>query len=190
MRKLIAFVHISLDGFVAGPNGEMDWIKINEEIFEYVSRRICKGDTSSYGRKTFELMEGYWPEAGNKPNASQLDIAYTKWYNQVRKVVFSKTLSESELTNTKVIGENLTEQLNELKKGEGEDILLFGSPTTVHALLKMNLIDGFWLFVNPIILGKGIALFEADQQKLKLNLVKSHQLKCGVVELDYVVDNN
>lgn len=190
MRKLIAFVHISLDGFVAGKKGEMDWILINEEIFEYVSKRICKGDRSCYGRKTFELMESYWPDAGNRPDASELDRAYTNWYNQVQKVVISKTLTESSLTNTKVIGANLTEQLNELKQGDGEAILLFGSPTTVHALLKLNLIDEFWLFVNPIVLGEGIPLFEADQQPLKLKLQKSKQLNCGVVELDYLVEKN
>ena len=74
MRKIISFMHITLDGFVAGPNGEMNWIKVNEEIFDYVGKRIGETETALYGRLTYEMMERSWPTAGDKPAASKHDI--------------------------------------------------------------------------------------------------------------------
>lgn len=189
MRKIISFMHISLDGFVAGPKGEMDWITVNEEIFSYVGKRISKGDTALYGRVTYQMMERYWPTAGDKPNATKHDIEHAKWYSKAHKVVLSKTMENAGLVNTTVISDNLREELNEIKKQAGEDVLLFGSPTATHSLLQQNLIDGFWLFVNPIVLGQGIPLFVAGQDKIKLKLVPvTRQFDCGVTELNYVVD--
>src|SRR5688500_6806837 len=157
MRKIISFMHISLDGFVAGLNGEMDWIKVDEEIFDYVGKRISEGDTALYGRVTYQMMEGYWPTAADKPNATRHDIEHSKWYKKVHKVVLSKTLRDADLANTEIISENLSERINKIKQNPGEDILLFGSPTATHSLIQLNLIDGYWLFVNPIILGLGIS---------------------------------
>src|SRR4051812_3746666 len=147
MRKIISFMHISLDGFVAGPNGEMDWIKVDEEIFDYVGKRIGEGDTALYGRVTYQMMENYWPTAGNKPAASKHDIEHSKWYNKVHKVVLSKTMKDADLpaghadlTNTTIISDNLSDEINEIKKQAGKDILLFGSPTATHSLIQLNLI--------------------------------------------------
>jgi dihydrofolate reductase len=182
-------MHISLDGFVAGPNGEMNWIKVDEEIFDYVGKRISQSNTSLYGRKTFQMMEAYWPAAGKKPNATAHDINHSTWYNKVHKVVLSKTLSEEGLTNTTIIGDNLAERLAEVKQEAGEDILLFGSPTATHSLIQLNLIDGYWLFVNPIILGQGIPLFVDIKDKIRLKLLPTtRQFASGVTELNYTVD--
>lgn len=181
-------MHISLDGFVSGPKGEMDWINVNEEIFDYVGKRISESDTALYGRTTFQMMENYWPTAGDKPDASKHDKEHSKWYCKVYKVVLSKTLNDSNFTNTKIISDNLAERINELKKQEGGDILLFGSPTATHSLIQQNLIDGYWLFVNPVILGKGVPLFVDIQEKIKLKLLNSHQFDCGVTELNYIVE--
>ncbi len=188
MRKIISFMHISLDGFVAGPNGEMDWIKINDEIFDHVEKRIGQGDTALYGRVTYQMMESYWPTAADKPNPTQHDINHSKWYSKVHKVVLSKTMKDESLANTTIINDDLTESINKIKQEEGEDILLFGSPTATHALIQQNLIDGYWLFVNPIILGQGIPLFADIKEKIKLNLVTTRQFACGVTELNYLVD--
>lgn len=181
-------MHISLDGFVAGPNGEMDWITVNEEIFDYVGHRISEGDTALYGRKTYQMMESYWPTAADKPNASKHDINHSKWYSRVHKVVLSETMQNETHTNTTIISENLAENINFLKSQAGGDILLFGSPTATHALLEQNLIDGYWLFVNPIILGHGIPLFEGIKEITKLQLLNTHSFSCGVIELNYLVD--
>jgi dihydrofolate reductase len=192
MRKVISFMHISLDGFVAGPSGEMNWIKADEEIFNHVGERISQGDTALYGRVTYQMMESYWPTAADKPTASKHDIEHAKWYKNVHKVVLSKTMGEA-LPNTKIISNNLTDSINEIKKHSGEDILLFGSPTATHSLMQQNLIDGYWLFVNPIILGQGIPLFaginsDTDREKIKLKLLTTKQFASGVTELNYIVD--
>ena len=193
MRKIISFMHVSLDGFVAGPNGELDWVKIDQEIFDYVGKRISEGDTALYGRVTYQMMENYWPTAGDKPKATKHDIEHSKWYMKVHKVVLSKTMKGSGLTNTEIISDNLADRINEIKQsrpasGGSEDILLFGSPTATHSLIQQNLIDGYWLFVNPIILGQGIPLFVDIKDKIKLKLLNTRQFNCGVNELNYTLD--
>ena len=188
MRKIISFMHVSLDGFVAGPNGEMDWIKVDEEIFDYVGNRINQGDTALYGRVTYEMMESYWPTAGDEPTASKHDIEHSKWYKRVHKVVLSKTMKDHGLTNTTIINDKLPDRINEIKQQAGNEIAVFGSPTATHSLIRLNLIDGYWLFVNPIILGKGIPLFVDIKEKIKLNLLNTRQFTCGVTELNYIVD--
>lgn len=182
-------MHISLDGFVAGPNGEMNWIKADEEIFDHVGKRIKECDTSLYGRVTFQMMENYWPTAGDKPSATRHEIEHSKWYSKVHKVVLSKTMKEADLTDTKIISDNLSDRINEIKQHSGEEILLFGSPTATHSLIQLNLIDGYWLFVNPVILGCGIPLFTGIKDKIKLKLITTRQFNCGVTELNYIVDS-
>jgi dihydrofolate reductase len=181
-------MHISLDGFVAGPNKEMNWIKIDQEIFDHVGERISKTDTALYGRVTYEMMEAYWPNAENKPGASKHDINHSKWYNKAHKLVLSKSMKDADLTNTTIISDNLSDRINEIKQGTGSEILLFGSPAATHSLIQQNLIDGYWLFVNPLILGRGIPLFTDIKDKIKLNLVTTRQFTSGVTELNYTVD--
>jgi dihydrofolate reductase len=189
MRKVISFLHISLDGFVAGPKGELNWAKVDQELFDYVGNRIKNGDTALYGRTTYQMMESYWPNAGDKPNATKHDIEHSKWYKNVHKVVLSKTLQGSDLANTTIISENFSDKINEIKKQKGEDILLFGSPTATHSLIEQNLIDGFWLFVNPIILGQGVLLFKDIKDKINLKLLPTtRQFSNGVTELNYEVE--
>lgn len=181
-------MHISLDGFVAGPNGEMNWIKVDEEIFDHVGKRISKTDTALYGRVTYEMMENYWPTAGEKPNASKHDIEHSAWYKKAHKIVLSKTMKGADLPNTTIISDNLSDRINEIKQQAGSEILLFGSPTATHSLIQQNLIDGYWLFVNPIILGQGIPLFTGIEEKTKLKLLTTRQFNSGVTELSYIVD--
>ena len=181
-------MHISLDGFVAGPNGEMNWIKVDEELFDHVGKRIGETDTALYGRVTYDMMQNYWPEAGKAANASKHDIEHSAWYNNAHKVVLSKTLKGVTLPNTTIISDDLSDRLNEIKQQPGSEIALFGSPSATHALMQQNLIDGNWLFVNPIILGQGIPLFSNVTNNTKLKLTATRQFASGVTELSYIVD--
>lgn len=181
-------MHLSLDGFVAGRNGEMNWIKVNEEIFDQVGKRVSQTDTALYGRVTYEMMQNYWPTAGDEPGASKHDIEHSKWYNKAHKLVLSKTMKGSDQPNTTIISDNLSKEINEIKQEAGSEILVFGSPTATHSLIEQNLIDGYWLFVNPIILGQGIPLFTDIKDRIKLKLLGTHQFDCGVTELNYTVD--
>lgn len=181
-------MHISLDGFVAGPNGEMNWIKVDEELFDHVGKRIGETDTALYGRNTYEMMQNYWPTAGDEPDASKHDKEHSRWYKNAHKVVLSKTMKGQDLANTTIISDNVADRLNEIKQQAGSEILLFGSPTATHSLIQQNLIDGYWLFVNPIILGRGIPLFTDIKDQVKLQLLTTRPFTSGVVELNYTVD--
>ena len=174
MRKLILFMHTSLDGFVAGSNGEMDWINVDEEIFEYAGKQTDEADTALYGRITYQMMESYWPTAADQPNATKHDKQHSSWYNKVAKVVLSKTMQGMNFNNVTIISDNLYNEMIKLKEGTGKDILIFGSPTAVHSLMAENLIDDYWLFVNPVLLGQGIPLFKSIKDKIKLKLITSN----------------
>jgi len=185
MKPIVLFMHVSLDGFVAGPNGEMDWITVDDEIFDYVGNRINETDTALYGRVTYQMMEAYWPTAADSPNATKHDIEHSAWYSKVSKVVLSKTMKGQNIPNTKIISDNIPAQVNELKQQPGKEIVIFGSPSAGHTLMKDQLIDGYWLFVNPVVLGNGIPLFKDVNEAFKLQLVKSNVFKSGVVCLQY-----
>ena len=185
MRKLVLFIHTSLDGFVAGPNGEMDWINVDEEIFDFAGQRTNEADTALYGRVTYQMMESYWPTAAQLPTATKHDVEHSRWYNRVTKVVLSKTMNEVSLTNTKIIDGNLAAEIVKLKQDAGKDILMFGSPTAAHSLMTEKLIDDYWLFVNPVLLGRGIPLFNGIKEKSALKLVESNIFTSGVVCLHY-----
>jgi dihydrofolate reductase len=178
-------MHVSLDGFVSGPSGELDWSKLDEELFDHVGKRIKTGDTALYGRITYQMMESYWPTAADKPTATPHDRAHSQWYKQVRKLVLSRTLEEPSDSNTEIISTDLTNRLRDIKAQDGEDILLFGSPTATHALIKEQLIDGYWLFVHPVLLGEGIPLFREIPYRTPLKLISSRTFASGVAELDY-----
>lgn len=185
MRNLIFFMHVSLDGFVAGPNREMDWIKLDDTLFDFVATMTDQSDTALYGRVTYEMMQSYWPKAGERPNASKHDKEHSRWYNKVAKVVLSRTIHEAGLHNTKVIGDQLSENIHKIKQQEGKNILIFGSPGASQSLLNEGLIDEFWLFVNPIILGKGMPLFKNITGTTRLKLADSKTFTSGVIALHY-----
>lgn len=185
MGKIVLFMHSSLDGFAAGTKGEMNWIHVDQEIFDYVAERIAATNTALYGRTTFEMMESYWPTAANQPGASKHDIEHAAWYKTAHKIVLSNTLDQTKFANTTVIGANYATELRKIKQETSGEILLFGSPSTAHALLKESLIDECWLFINPVLLGGGIPVFEGIQAKQPLKLVKTQVFSSGVVCLHH-----
>lgn len=185
MRKLIFFMHASLDGFVAGQNGEMNWIKVDESMFDFVATMTESSDTALYGRVTYEMMQSYWPTAADKPNATKHDIEHAAWYKKVSKIVLSKTLKEEGLNNTSVIGDGLSDKINKIKNQEGKNILIFGSPSASHSLLQEGLVDEFWIFVNPVLMGKGIPLFKNIREITSLKLVETKTFSNGVIALHY-----
>ncbi len=185
MRKVVLFMHVTLDGFVAGVNGEMDWIDHSEEIFEYADQLISQSDTALYGRITYQMMESFWPTAHQQPTATKHDIAHTSWYNKVSKFVVSRTMKDANLPNTTIINNHLVEEIVTLKQAQDKDILMFGSPTVAHALMAENLIDDYWLFVNPVLLGEGKSLFSDIKQRIHLKLTTSKTFASGTIGLHY-----
>ena len=185
MRSLVFFMHTSLDGFVAGLKGELDWVMVDDQIFDFVATMTDKADTALYGRVTYDMMQSYWPTAGEQPNASKHDKEHSAWYNKVSKVVLSKTMNEEVLDNTTVISDQLADNINKIKKQAGKNILIFGSPAASHSLLSHGLIDEFWLFVNPVLLGQGMPLFKGVTETTNLKLIETKTFSCGVIALHY-----
>jgi dihydrofolate reductase len=187
MGKLIVSMHVTLDGFVAGPNGEMDWIKLDDELFGLVGTFTDNADTALYGRITYQMMDNYWPTAADKPNASKHDREHSAWYNKVDKVVLSKSMKGKDTSKTRFISENIASEIENLKRNTTRNILIFGSPSVAHLLMHDNLIDEYWLFINPVILGKGIPMFSNTTEKINLKLTTEKAFPCGVIGLNYTV---
>ena len=185
MGNLTLFMHVSLDGFGAGINGQMDWIHVDDEIFDHGAERIYATDIALYGRKTYQLMESFWPTAAEQLNPTKHIIEHSRWYKNVKKVVLSKTMEEKNFTNTQVISKNLVEEINKLKQSTEKEILIFGSPTAGHSLMAANLIDNYWFNINPILLGKGIPVFKDIKTKTNLSLISSKIFSSGVACLYY-----
>jgi dihydrofolate reductase len=185
MRKLTVFMHVSLDGFVAGPNGEMDWIAVNEDMFAYAGGRTREADAALYGRVTWRMMDAYWPTAERKPDASQHDIEHSRWYNGVHKYVLSRTLAGTTAPGTTFISRDAESEIAALKRSDGRGIVVFGSPTVVRFLAAADLVDAYWLFVNPVLLGSGIPMFGELPRRVPLSRVSCDALSAGVACLHY-----
>ena len=193
MRKLVSFIHVSLDGFVASTdegNASLGWISLSDDLFEYVDQQIQQTNTALYGRVTYQMMESYWPTAIEQPNASAHDHTHSRWYKTARKVVLSNTLQNQKHPDIQIISSHLSDDINKLKRSAGSEILVFGSPGATHALMAENLIDEYWLFINPILLGQGIPLFKNIKDRTALTLVKSKLFDTGVVFLHYEIKRN
>ncbi len=185
MRKVILLMHVSLDGFTAGPNGEMNWIKVDDEMFEIVSRLTNESDTALFGRVTYKMMESYWPNAGKEPNASKHDIEHADWLNNNEKIVFSDTLKETPWEKTTIMNGNIKEKVESLKKQPGKNMLMIGSTETAHHFMQNGLIDEYFININPVVLGEGKPMFKDIKNKINLKLISSTTFKPGIVGLHY-----
>jgi dihydrofolate reductase len=184
MRKLILVAHISLDGYVAGPNGELNDFPSGEENLRFVCNLTGDADTALLGRITYELLNSYWPTAKNLADATQGQVAYSNWFNKAHKIVVSKTMTNENLENTGIIGNNLPNEITKIKKQAGKNILIFGSPSISQLLSQQDLIDRYWIFVNPVVFGRGIPLF-GETNKMKLQLLETKQFTNGETAFHY-----
>src|ERR1700722_8058567 len=179
MRKVLSLMHMSLDGFVANSKGEMSWIKHDDEVFAHVDQFIEKADTGLYGPITFQMMESYWPGALKDPKTSGHHLTHAKWYEKAEKIVFSKKLRAPQVQNARLINDNLTKEIENLKKKPGKNIIIFGSPRLVQSFLQLGLIDEFLININPLILGGGLPMFAQSQSGVNLQLLSSTKFECG-----------
>lgn len=185
MRKLKLQVQMTIDGYIAGPNGEMDWITFNwdDELKNYVTDLTEPVDCIVLGRN---LAQGFIPHwASVAANPEHEEFAAGVKFTDTAKVVFSKTLDESEWDNTVLATGELVDEITKLKNQAGKDIIAYGGATFVSALIKHNLIDEFHLFVNPAAIGNGMPIFQELKSKQNLALVKSIPFDCGIVLLHY-----
>lgn len=179
-------MHTSLDGFVAGENGEFNNFKPGPDNLNFVCELTKEADAALFGRVSFQLLDAHWPTAYQQPNATADEINYSRWYNSVEKIVLSKTLTGN--TSTTVIGEDIKSRITQLKERPGKNILMFGSPTAYQALSKLDLIDSYWIIVYPVLFGKGIPLFSDMDNKVDLKRVSTRPLANGEIALHYEIN--
>jgi len=189
MRKLILIVHTSLDVFVAGPQGELDGFDAAEENLEFVCDLTETADAALFGRKSFEILDTYWPTARDHTRATTGEVRYSNWYNNAHKIVFSKSMTQSTRSDITILSEITPQKITEIKDQPGKDILIFGSPSSVQFLMKARLIDFYWIFINPVLFGKGIPLFKDFEHKIKLQLITTKIFSNGEIALKYKSDN-
>jgi dihydrofolate reductase len=190
MRKLKLQMQVSTDGFVARPNGELDWMQWNwdDQLKNYVREIHEPVDNIIMGRKMAPGFIPFWEDVLTKPDHPEYELAGKMVHTP--KVVFSKTLDESypqeaAWKNTTLTNGDLVKEINKLKNQPGQDIIVYGGADFVSSLIESNLIDEYLLFVNPAAIGKGLTIFGKVQDKFGLNLVKSQAFDCGVVVLVY-----
>jgi dihydrofolate reductase len=186
MRKIIFQTLISLDGFFEGPNQEIDWHNVDEEFNEFAIDFLDQVDTLLFGRVTYELMAGYWPT----PAATTNDPIVAGKMNHLPKIVFSRTLKKVEWENSRLVKENVAEEITKLKQQPGKDMVIFGSSDLAVTLLPLGLIDECRILVNPVVLGSGKPLFKGIKEKLNLKLIKTKTFKSGNVLLFYQPEKN
>lgn len=185
MRKLKLQVQMTVDGYIAGPHGEMDWMALNwdDALKQYVTDLTEPVDCIILGRK---LAEGFIPHwAAVAANPDNPEFAAGKKFTDTHKVVFSKTLDKPKWDNTVLAKGDLVDEITQLKKRDGEDIIAYGGASFVSALIKEGLIDEFHLFINPTAIGDGMAIFKELAGKQSLTLVKASSFDCGIVVLTY-----
>jgi dihydrofolate reductase len=185
LRKLKLQVQISVDGYIAGPNGEMDWLVWNwdDKLKEYVNELTESVDSILLGRKMTEGFISYWSDVMAKPDHPEYTFA--KKMIETPKVVFTKTLNKSKWVNTDIATGDITGEINKLKRQGGKDIIVYGGASFDSSLIKAGLIDEFHLFINPAAIGKGMTIFKDLNEIQKLILVKSLAFDCGIVLLHY-----
>lgn len=182
MRKLISLMHVSLDGFCAGPKGEMDWIGLNDAIFADVHGMIATTGGAVYGRTTYGMMRGYWPTLLDKEDADPAQRAHAHWVEAIPKHTFTRSLSASDWNNVHLHRD--AGEIAALKAQDGAPLLIFGSPGLTHAFLALDAIDEFWIYLNPMLLGQGVRYFDRSV-KTPLRRVAQKPFDNGVTRFHF-----
>ncbi|PJJ53259.1 dihydrofolate reductase family protein [Hymenobacter chitinivorans] len=185
MRKLKLQVQMTVDGFIGGPNGEMDWMTFNwdEALQRYVQELTEPVDCIVLGRKLAEGFIPHWAAVAADPAAP--DQAAGLKFTDTPKIVFSRTLSESPWPNTELATADLTTEISQLKQRAGHDIMAYGGATFVSGLLQAGLVDELHLFINPVAIGRGLPIFQSLNAVQPLTLVQSTAFACGIVVQHY-----
>lgn len=181
MKKITAFNFITLNGFLNDVDGDISWHRHGVEENQFAAESLQSGNTLLFGRNTYEMMAGYWPT----PMAMQNDPDVAEGMNNAEKIVISRTLKKADWKNTKVISDNVIQEIKHLKILPGNDITILGSGSIVSLLAKNDLIDEYQIMIDPVAIGSGTPLFKGIRQTLNLELIQVKAFKSGTVLLSY-----
>jgi len=181
MRKVILFNFITLDGFFEDENQSLEWHNVDDEFNKFAIEQLNTADLLLFGRITYQLMASYWPT----PDSIADDPVVAQKMNSLPKIVFSKTLEKAEWENTRLVKENIREEIEKLKNQPGKDMFIFGSAELASTLREMGLIDEYRIMVNPVVIGSGKPLFLNINTNFNLKLLRTTVFKSGNVLLYY-----
>lgn len=182
-------MNVSVDGFMAAPGGELDWHfeKWTTEMAETLCEQLSKADTIMLGGQTYSAMAAYWPQRAMDYTCPREDIAFADMMNNYHKIVFSNTLRQLHWNNSRLVKRSLEEEVINLKESLGKDIIVFGSATLVSSLIRLGLVDEYILWVHPLALNGGTALFSSAKSLLAMQLARITRFRSGVIALYYKV---
>ena len=185
MRKLKLQIQISVDGFIAGPNGEMDWMvwDWDDELKQFTQELTDSFDCIVLGKKLAEGFIPYWKTVADDPANPEQEAG--KKFTDTQKVVFTKTLDKSNWDNTVLAKGDLNEEIGKLKNQDGKDIIVYGGATFVSSLLKNSMIDELNFFVNPTLNGNGMTIFGDIRERQNLKLINCKAYSCGISVMTY-----
>ena len=183
MSRLIYSMMVSLDGFVARPNGDLDWVTVDEELHTFANDQAREHGAFLYGRRLYELMAAYWPTADRNPATPPVEVEFARIWKEKPKLVFSKTLNRVDW-NSRLVRDVVADEIAGLKAESGGDLEL-GGPTLAASFIQLGLIDEYQPIVHPVVLGRGIPYFPPLETAIDLQLVETRRFASGVVYLRY-----
>jgi dihydrofolate reductase len=201
MRRIVLQELVTLDGLLAGPGGAFDWPLADEEFEQRAAEHLERADTLIFGRRTYEMMAGYWPTAIATPSGAlesdgrrftvptaptSAHSAVARRMNALDKIVFSRTIPTAEWGPSRIVRSVDPSEIAGWKRGSGQDMLVLGSVQLASELVRLDLIDEYRFFVNPILLGHGMALTGSLPHPRRLQLESTHAFRSGVLETSYV----
>lgn len=188
MRKVISLIHLTLDGFSVGPSDELDWVAYDEELERDAHALHATTDAVIWGRRTYELMAGYWLTVPGNPTSTPAELEHARWLVSATKIVVSRTLDHIEWNgaqNTVLIKDNIADEVNRIKQQSGKDIWFLGSTMLAQTFIQLDLIDEYRINVNPTVLGSGRRFFDGVTRTFPLKLLGAKTFTSGVVGLRY-----
>jgi dihydrofolate reductase len=182
MRKLIYSMGVSLDGFVAGPRGEINWSVPDEELHRFHNKQTRELGAHLCGRRLYEVMV-YWETAESKPSAAPYELEFARIWKDLPKIVFSQSLGNVK-GNARLVRGDVAEEVTSLKQQPGNDLAI-GGAGLASACMRLDLIDEYRLFVSPVVLGEGTPYFPPLEARIELELLETRTFGSRVVYLCY-----
>jgi dihydrofolate reductase len=186
MRRIVMSLGMSLDGYIEGPDADISWHRVDEELHAYFNEYFATASAFLEGRVTYELMEEFWPEADQDPNQSPTMAEFAGIWRNTPKIVYSRTL-DTPGPNATVVREVVPEEVRALQAQPGGDMIV-GGPVLVESFRQHDLIDEWRIFVHPVLVGGGRRLFESEGAPADLRLAETRTFGNGVVMLRYEVE--
>ena len=183
MRKIILMMSVSVDGFIEGPNRELDWHMVDDDLHTHFNEELSTMGAFLDGRVTYELMAGFWPTADTDPSSTGPMVEFARIWRDMPKIVFSRTLEHAGW-NTTILREVVPDDIRKLKAQPGGDMVVGGADLAA-AFRQHDLIDEYRLYVHPVVIGRGKPLFAKSDTRIALRLEETRTFGNGVVLLKY-----